>query len=55
MLQIVAVHTGMPVRRPAVMFGVPKSTLQDKISGKVPVSMRKGSTPYSANGAGGSN
>ena len=43
---IVAVHTGMPVRRAAAMFGVPKSTLQDKISGKVPVSMRKGPTPY---------
>ena len=43
---IVAVHMGMPVRRAAAMFGVPKSTLQDKISGKVPVSMRKGPTPY---------
>ena len=28
------------------MFGVPKSTLQDKVSGKVPVSMRKGLAPY---------
>ena len=43
---IVAVHMGMPVGRAAVMFGVPKSTLQDKISGKVPVSMRKGPTSY---------
>ena len=28
------------------MFGIPKSTLQDKVSGKVPISMRKGPEAY---------
>ena len=43
---IVAVHTGIPVQHAAVIYGVPKLTLQDKVSGKVPVSMRKGQTPH---------
>ena len=37
---------GQAVRRVALNYGIPKSTLHDKISGRVTVGGRSGSTPY---------
>ena len=42
---IVGVHTGMSIHRAAAMFGVLRTTLQDKIKGKTPIEM-KGPNPY---------
>ena len=43
-----AVKEGMPVRRASVSFGVPRSTLQDRINGRVIHGTNPGPQPYLA-------
>ena len=45
-LAITAVSEGMSVRRAALEFGVPKSSLQDRISGKVGIDAKSGPPRY---------
>ena len=40
------VYEGQAVRRVALNYGIPKSTLHDKISGRVTIGGRSGPTPY---------
>ena len=40
------VHEGQAVRRVALNYGIPKSTLHDKISGKVTIGAKSGPAPY---------
>ena len=40
------VYEGQAVRRVALNYGIPKSTLRDKISGRVTIGSRSGPTPY---------
>ena len=47
-LAIAAVNEGMSVRRASYEFDVPKSTLQDRLSGKVGVDARSGLERYLA-------
>ena len=42
----VGVHTGMSICKASAVFGVLRTTLQDKIKGKTPVEMKKGPKPY---------
>ena len=43
---IVAVDRGESIRRAAEMFGVPRSTLHDHVSGKVEQYAKQGPKPY---------
>ena len=43
---IAAVHKGTSIRRAADMFGVPRSTLHDHVSGKVEQFAKQGPKPY---------
>ena len=45
-LAILGVSEGMSVRRAAYEFGVPKSTLQDRISGRVGLDAKSGPERY---------
>ena len=40
------VYEGQAVQRVALNYGIPKSTLHDKISGRVTIGHRSGPTPY---------
>ncbi len=43
---IAAVHTGQSIRKAAMMYNVPRSTLSDRITGKVDIGSRPGKKPY---------
>ena len=41
-----AVERGVPLRRAAVLYNIPRSTLHDHVSGKVEFQARSGPDPY---------
>ena len=41
-----AVKKGLPVRKAATQFGVPRTTLQDRVNGKVEHGKKPGPKPY---------
>ena len=43
---VAAVDKGMPYRQAAEMYGVPKSTVHDHLSGKIALGARPGPDPY---------
>ena len=44
------VECGMPVKRTARLFGVPRSTLRDRVAGNVKHGTNPGPTPYLTKG-----
>ena len=44
-----AVKNGMPVKRAATAYGVPRTTLRDRVSGNVEHGTKPGPSPYLSN------
>lgn len=43
---VAAVHSGQAIRKAAVMYHVPRSTLSDRITGRVDITCKPGKKPY---------